>query len=309
MPIVTIGDADLKPALELRHLRAFLAVVDHGGYTRAAAALGVSQSTVSESLAALERATGAPVLRRSNRVLATTPLGERLLPLARRMLSLHDEILAAAGPVGGSAPAITIGANESVATYLLPRPLARLRGRGSGNRFQVVTGSCAEIRAGVRNGSLDLGLVLEPPRARTDRLATTRLLVLAGPRDPLAMRPVSAAQLAQRTLSLSDVAGSFHEVIQRYFRKIGLPPPKMEAAGSVEAVKQTVVAGEQLGILPAFAVASELASRSIAALKVTPPLPPIVLSAVRPAGKRPAGAAGELLQLLDEPGRHEPPDE
>ncbi|HET7452873.1 MAG TPA: LysR family transcriptional regulator, partial [Thermoanaerobaculia bacterium] len=41
--------------LELRHLRVFVAVVDQGGYTRAAETLGVSQSTVSEALAALER--------------------------------------------------------------------------------------------------------------------------------------------------------------------------------------------------------------------------------------------------------------
>src|SRR5262245_20792081 len=109
----------MKPGLELRHLRAFLAVVDQGGYTRAAETLGVSQSTVSESLAALERATGAALLRRTNRVLATTPAGARLLPLARRMMALHDEMLDATKP-DDAAAAVTIGANESVATYLLP---------------------------------------------------------------------------------------------------------------------------------------------------------------------------------------------
>jgi DNA-binding transcriptional LysR family regulator len=165
----------------------------------------------------------------------------------------------------------------------------------------VVPGSCAEIRAGVRTGSLDLGLVLEPRRAKSDGLYTTRLLVLARSKDSLASRPATAAKLASRTFSLSDVAGSFHEVMRRYFREAGVPMPKMEAAGSVEAVKRMVAAGDHLGVLPAFAVASELESRTIVSLKVEPPLPPIVLSAVHPAARRPVPATRDLLELLRAP--------
>jgi DNA-binding transcriptional LysR family regulator len=288
----------MRPALELRQLRAFLAVVDRGGYGRAAETLGVSQSTVSESIAALERAAGAPLLRRTNRLLATTPAGERLLPLARRMLALHDEMLAAVTPPDGDAAPLMIGANESVATYLLPRHLATLRARGGRHRFQVVTGSCAEIRDGVRKGTLDLGLVLEPAHAASVSLATTKLVVLAAPRDPLASRTASAAQLTSRTFSLSDVAGSFHRVVERYFRDSGLPAPKMEAAGSVEAVKRTVAGGAYLGVLPEFAAAEELAARAIVAVAIEPPFPPIVLAAVQPAKRRPAAPVRELLELL-----------
>ena len=284
--------------LELRHLRVFVAVVDQGGYTRAAETLGVSQSTVSEALAALERTIGAPLLRRSNRLLATTPAGKRLLPLARRMLALHDETLAAMAQVDEATAAITIGANESVATYLLPRHIAALRDRRPGRRFQVVTGTCAEIRHGVRNGDLDVGLVLEPSHAKSAGLVTTALLVLAGARHPLASRPASAALLARQTFHLSDVAGSFHQLLHRYFRDAGLPAPKMEAVGSVEAVKRTILAGEYLGVLPAFAVSDELASGAIAAVTVRPPIPPIVLTAVHPAKRRVPPATRDLLQLL-----------
>src|SRR5262249_13267079 len=153
-----------------------------------------------------------------------------------------------------AADPIAIGANESVATYVLPRHLAMLRDRSKGSRFQVVTGTCAEIRDGIRNGRLDLGLVLEPWREEASALVTTNLLVLASPRHTFASRTASPADLARLTFSLSDVAGSFHQVIHRYFREAGFPDPKMEAAGSVEAVKRTVVAGEHLGVLPAFAV-------------------------------------------------------
>ena len=217
-----------------------------------------------------------------------------------RMLALHDEMLAAVAAPGEGAP-VTIGANESVATYLLPRHVAALRER-NGSHFQIVTGSCAEIRERVRNGKIDLGLVLEPARPKATRLITTELLVLASPRHPLASRSVSAAQLSRRTFTLSDVAGSFHDLLHRYFRAAGFPVPKTEAAGSVEAVKRTVIAGEYLGVLPAFAVADELASRTMAAVKVEPPLPPIVLAAVEPVGRGAPPTAHELLDLLRSSG-------
>ncbi len=69
------------PALELRQLRAFVAVVDHGSVTAAAHVLGLAQSTVSEALAALERALGATVTvrRRGASDLLLTAAGHALV--------------------------------------------------------------------------------------------------------------------------------------------------------------------------------------------------------------------------------------
>ncbi|HEY4592317.1 MAG TPA: LysR family transcriptional regulator, partial [Thermoanaerobaculia bacterium] len=72
--------------LELRHLRAFVALVDHGSMTAAAQALGMAQSTVSEAMAALDRTLGTPAVarRRGARGHPLTPAGRALLPHARR---------------------------------------------------------------------------------------------------------------------------------------------------------------------------------------------------------------------------------
>ena len=84
----------MKPELELRHLRVFLAVAQLGGHTRAARSLGVSQSTVSETLSSLERALGTPLFRKSARGSTLTPTGEALLPLARDILTLTTQLVA-----------------------------------------------------------------------------------------------------------------------------------------------------------------------------------------------------------------------
>ncbi|MEV0897099.1 LysR family transcriptional regulator [Actinoplanes sp. NPDC049802] len=75
--------------LQLRHLRALVAVADTGTFTDAGAELGVSQAAVSRAIAALEDALGVPVLERTTRRVALTPTGTRILAGARRIL---DEI-------------------------------------------------------------------------------------------------------------------------------------------------------------------------------------------------------------------------
>ncbi|MFD8595548.1 LysR family transcriptional regulator [Kitasatospora sp. NPDC059646] len=69
----------------ISHLRAFVAVLEQGGFGLAAAELGVSQSAVSHAVAALERSLGAPVLVRGGQP-RPTAFGERILPEARRVV-------------------------------------------------------------------------------------------------------------------------------------------------------------------------------------------------------------------------------
>jgi DNA-binding transcriptional LysR family regulator len=72
--------------LDLRQLRALIAVVDQGSFTDAAIALGTSQASVSRAVAALETALGARVLRRNTRQVSPTVVGARAVRHARRVL-------------------------------------------------------------------------------------------------------------------------------------------------------------------------------------------------------------------------------
>jgi DNA-binding transcriptional LysR family regulator len=79
--------------VELRHLRCLVAVVDHGGFTGAAAGLGVSQPAVSRGIAALERGLGVRLLRRTSREVAPTAAGERVLVRARRLITDVEDLV------------------------------------------------------------------------------------------------------------------------------------------------------------------------------------------------------------------------
>lgn len=76
----------VRMSLDLRQLRAFLAVVDEGTFTDAAIALATTQASVSRSVAALERELGVRLLQRTSRGAAPTPVGVRTVQHARRVL-------------------------------------------------------------------------------------------------------------------------------------------------------------------------------------------------------------------------------
>jgi DNA-binding transcriptional LysR family regulator len=79
--------------VELRHLRCLVAIVDAGGFTGAAAELGLTQPSVSRALAALEGALGVRVLRRTSREVLLTTAGERVLARARRVLAEVEDLV------------------------------------------------------------------------------------------------------------------------------------------------------------------------------------------------------------------------
>ena len=78
--------------MELVQLRIFVAVAETGSFTKAAKRLYVSHSTTSRGVAALEEELGTALFERDNRVLGLTEAGEKLLPKAREILRLADEI-------------------------------------------------------------------------------------------------------------------------------------------------------------------------------------------------------------------------
>jgi DNA-binding transcriptional LysR family regulator len=98
--LMRLADADRTPAgpaagvpqaLELRHLRYFVALADAGSFTRAAEKIFIAQPTLSQQIRRLEELVGAPLLQRRREGLRLTPAGRALLDGARNVLALVDQ--------------------------------------------------------------------------------------------------------------------------------------------------------------------------------------------------------------------------
>jgi DNA-binding transcriptional LysR family regulator len=293
----------VKTELELRHLRVFTAVVEAGTHTRAARALDISQSTVSETLSALERTLGVELFRKAAKGLPVlTPSGEVLLAYARRMFALSSELAGALAHASSHVKAtLLVSAVESVGAYVLPARLAALGTRWPAVRVEVLTGSCGEIRERVAMGESDLGLVLEPESGPETGaiLAKARLLILGAPTHPLARGPAAADDLRRCDFYMCDAGGSYHQMLRDHFEAAGVPPPRMQAMGTIEGVKRGILAGgTALGLLPEHAVEAELRDSVLTEMRVSPALPCVVLRAVLAPGAQRSPVADDLIEAL-----------
>lgn len=199
-----------RMSLELRHLRALAAVVDAGTFTDAAIELQCSQAAVSRAILALETQLGAQLLSRSTRHVALTPLGERILTRARRVLLevslISDEANEATRELRVGYAWSTLGAHTSS---------VQRSWRASHPESHLVFRQSNTATAGLIDGEVELAVFRtapRDPRIETVRLGNERRVAVLAKSDPLARR---------RILALDDFAGKTMAVDARTGTTVG----------------------------------------------------------------------------------------
>lgn len=201
--------------MELRSLRYFLAVVQHGSLNRAATALHLSQPALSRAITGLEHEVGFSLFLRKPRGVALTDDGARLLEPARRVLADVDLLLREADDVRSSVGGrltvgVTVSLTEEVATLIISElvesaPRIRVSSRGLYHPEQgvdeVVAGS---YDVAIVGGDLDTAV----PGARFERLYVDRVVVGASRDSELGgAGTVRARDLAGQPF-IAETAGS-----------------------------------------------------------------------------------------------------
>jgi LysR family cyn operon transcriptional activator len=197
--------------MNLRHLRAFAAVVDSGGVARAAARMHLSQPALSRQIHALEAELGVPLFNRIGRGVQLTSEGEDLLVRGRRLLAEADSLGEHARSLkAGEAGCLRVGATPQVIENLLADFLTHYRRRHPGVEVQLVEDGGVKLQGRLERGEFDLtattGLEGTPFRYRT--LYPIHLLAAISPRHRLGRRA---------TLEVADLADEPLLLLQRGF--------------------------------------------------------------------------------------------
>lgn len=185
--------------VELRHLAAMVAVADEGSFGRAATRLGYTQSTVSQQIAALERAVGGPVFNRPGgpKPVRITPLGAVVLQHGRDLLAMADGLVDAVDRFAAGDGRINIGTFQSVSNVILPVVVRRLRDEHPGCEIRLSEEEPEEPQIG------DLDLLFYDGRIETDvehiKLLDDPYFVVAGagtfPDGPIRLEQLDRAPM------------------------------------------------------------------------------------------------------------------
>jgi LysR family cyn operon transcriptional activator len=240
----------------VRPLRYLKAVADHGSFTRAAAALHVSQPALSQQIRELEERMGVQLLDRSGRTVRPTDVGEAYLRHVRRAL---DEL-----EVGGrairdvqdlSSGALRLGFTPLFAIYLLGPLIRRYRDRFPGIVLTITEMAQEEMELALGADALDLGLAFSDVLAEDVEwlpLHTEKMSLIVGQGHPAAKRDreMDTAALAAEPLALLGPTFATRAMVDRYLRSVGVHPHVAVEANSIAAIVEMVRRAGLATILP-----------------------------------------------------------
>jgi DNA-binding transcriptional LysR family regulator len=277
-------DSRIGRRVRLRDLHVLFAVVQHGGMARAGAHLGMSQSAVSQSVAALEHALQVPLLDRTPRGVEPTPYGAALM---RRGQAAFDELRSGvkdieflADPNTGE---VRVACTESIAAGILPSVIESFCSRYPKVRLQVLpTAGHGSGFAALHERKVDVVLTLPPRPLEEDLdeqlhaevLFRDRICFAAAPQSPLARRrKIELADLADAALisPASDTPGG--AAVIEAFRRAGLPSPVSITTFSVHVRSILAMSGRFIAVLPVSILRFNPGLHSLKELPVELPMP------------------------------------
>ena len=200
--------------MELRQLEYLVAVVDHGGFTRAAQRLHVAQPGVSAQIRRLEAELGQALLDRTSRGVRPTAAGEAVLPYARAAIAAVAGVRPAVDEVSGLLRGrVAVGTVTSYGELPVPQLLAEFHRRHPQVEITLGETTSDQLLAGVRDGRLDLAIAATadavPDGVASLTLIDTELAAAVARTDPLAGRETLtiAALLARELVCLPHGTG------------------------------------------------------------------------------------------------------
>lgn len=258
----------------LRQIHSFLAVAEHRGFTRAAAALHVSQPALSQQIRQLEEALGAQLFERSGRATRLTDAGEVYLRHARRALRDLAEgrrALQDLGELGSGS--LRIAATPNFTTYLAGPLVASFHARYPNVSLTLNELPQERIEAQLADGELDLGIGFRdavPADIDAQPLLDETLALVVGRSHPLARRRRAGPDtLDGLTLVLLASEFATRERIDRALRRNAIRPRVLVESNSLNAVIEIVRHAGLATLLPSGIAGSR---PDLAALVLDPPL-------------------------------------
>jgi len=232
--------------MELRHLRYFVKIAETSSFTLAAAALRVTQPTLSHQIKQLEEETDTPLFDRAGRSIQITEAGRIFLEHAQRALQELETGLAAVNELKGLMHGhLRVGVFRSFGNSLLPAVLAEFYKAHPRVRITMQQMSLARMQLGLLNGTLDLAITTYLPptseRIVAERLFTEPLVLAVGSQHALyGSAHVSLDALASVDLVLRPSGTPSRQLIDRCFAARGCVPNVRIEMNSGEAALVTV---------------------------------------------------------------------
>ncbi len=256
--------------MDFRRLQTFRTVAALLSFSGAAELLHCTQSTVSSQIRTLEDDLGVPLFLRQGTGVVLTPAGETYLAYAGKLLALQEEAVQRAREERQPAATLSLRMPQSLAEAYLPQIIAAFQPDHPRVGLDVAVCGFSVLEAELRTGLTDLAFLLchdlATPGLVTTRLATRRLVFVAGPRTAAATTSFGWTDLANCCLFTPKHDCSYRMEVEQELQSRGLHPCSLIQCNSLTMLRRCVAQDLGVALVPAFAVRDDLAQGTLVPL-------------------------------------------
>jgi len=259
--------------LDVKQLITFRTAAENLNFTKTAKLLKYAQSSVTVQIQSLEKELDTQLFERLGKKIYLTESGRKFKVYADKMISLADEAKLVISGFTEPTGVLKIGAQESQCTYRLPPILKEFKNQLPNVKLIFKPAHSNEmVKEQLQSGNLDVAFIMDVVKPEDslikEPLVKDELKLVASPDHPLVNKElIFAKDLEYETLLLTEQGCSYRKIFEDYLRESNVYPSNKIEFVSIEAIKQCVIAGLGIAILPGMVVEQDIKDGTIKELK------------------------------------------
>ena len=264
--------------MTLNELRYLVAVAQEKSFGRAAQRCFVSQPALSVAIQKLEEELGAQLFERGKSEVTVTPVGERIVEQAQKVLEEAARIrdIAQAGRNQLVGP-FHLGVIYTVAPYLLPDLIPALHERAPQMPLEIEENLTEQLEVALKSGRVDAAIIalpFQPPSVTTEFLYEEPFQVVVPQRHPWAKRKtIQPSELASEHTILLNVGHCFRDQVLDACPELNRGDAPVTRTNSLETVRNMVASGLGVSVLPRDALTPKYHSKLVVPVQFARPVP------------------------------------
>lgn len=258
--------------MEIRHLKTFKAIVDLGSFTKAAAYLGYAQSTITFHIKSIEDELGSPVFERIGKKVFLTEKGKLLLPHVIKMLYIYRDLKEATSISEDMKGELVISAPETLLIYRLPAVIKEYKEKYPNVDIKLKHLHPSKFKTDITQGEVDIVFIVDNIQQEEgiyfEKLVTEPMMLIS--QAFLSMEEKES--LKNQTFLFTEKGCSYRKVFEKLIDQNMTHSQTAEIHGidfwSIDALKECVISGLGIGVLPYITIKKELQQKRIYAQEI-----------------------------------------